>query len=92
MERLSAGLAQIVVHDLAEPERKVRNYVDCGYDFYNRQLSDRCQSVRRQRQRSGAGPRALYENVIEMILDQFTDARAAVNVRNDFEQKIGRFE
>ena len=37
--------SQIVVHDLSEPERKVRKDVDCRDDLENRQLGDGGQRV-----------------------------------------------
>src|SRR5436190_21304952 len=47
-DRTSDWLLQIVVHDLAQAERKVSNDVDSGHDLEHRQLGDGCQSVGRQ--------------------------------------------
>ena len=39
-------------------------------------------------QRRGPGPRALYRDIFEMVLDELADARRAVDMRDNLEQKI----
>src|SRR6185312_11503827 len=87
---LPAWLPQIVVHDIAEAERKVSKDVDRGHDLDDRQLGDGCQSMRRQVQAVGPGPLAFYSDILKMKFDEFADARCAVDMRNDLEEKVRR--
>jgi len=80
------------VGDLAEAECEIANEVNRGDDFEHRQLRDRSKRMGRERDRARAGPRPLERHVLEVIFDELADARAAVDVRNDLEQKIRRRE
>src|SRR5215470_16656388 len=75
--RSSNRLAHVVVHDLAEAERKIRENVDCGNDLDYRQLGDRGQRMRGEPQSCGTGPGALQRNVLEIIFHELAHARAA---------------
>src|ERR1700730_17861383 len=86
---LRGGRLQIVVDDLAEAERDIANEVNRGHDLEHGQLGDRGEGVRRERKRRRARPRALERDVLEIILDELADSRAAVDVRDDLEQKVG---
>src|ERR1700675_1806370 len=39
-------------------------------------------------ERRGPNPRALYRDILEMVFDELADARRAVDMRDDLEQKI----
>src|SRR5262245_34627063 len=65
--RSSDRLGQVVVHDFAEAERQVRENVDGRDNLDDRQLRDRGQRVRGQRQSRRTGPGALQRNVLELI-------------------------
>src|SRR5262245_15114572 len=84
--RSSDRLAQVVVHDFAEAERQIRENVDSRDNLEDRQLGDRGQRMRGQRQGCGPGPSALQRNVLEIIFHELAYARAAVHVRDDFQQ------
>src|SRR5262245_11720853 len=86
--RFSDRLGHIVVHDLAEAERQIRQNVECRDDVNYRQLRDRGERVRGQRQSGRAGPGALHEHVLEMIFYELAYTRAAVDVRDDLQQEI----
>src|SRR5262249_13607714 len=88
----SCRLANVVVHDLAEAERQIRENVDCRDDLEHRQLGDRRQRMGHQRQSRGTGPGALQCNVLEMILHELAHPRAAVDVRDDLQQEIREVE
>src|SRR6202011_4434011 len=88
----SAWLFEVVMHDLAQSERQVGQYVDRGHHLENWQVSYRCQRMRRQMERRRPGPRALERDILEMIFDQFADAWRAVDMRNDLEQEVRRRE
>src|SRR5215469_16146779 len=83
---------EIVVGDLAEAEREIANEMNRGDDLEHRQLGDRGKRMRAERNRARPGPRPLERHVLEVIFDELADARAAVDVRNDLEQKIRRRE
>src|SRR5215831_8612676 len=85
---LRDGRLQVIVDDLAEAERDIANEVNRGHDLEHGQLRDRGQRVRRERKRRRARPRALERDVLEIIFDDLADPRAAVDVRNDLEQKV----
>src|SRR5262245_13728763 len=87
---LRRGRLEIVVGDLAEPEREIADHVDRGHHFEHRQLRHRRQRVRGKRQRRRAGPGALERDVLEIVLNKLADPRAAVDVRDDLEQEVGR--
>src|SRR5215475_7681760 len=70
----SCRLAHVVVHDLAEAERQIRENVDCRDDLDDRQLGDRGQCMRGQRQSCGAGPGTLQRNVLEMVFHELAHA------------------
>jgi hypothetical protein len=89
-EETSAWLLEVVVRDVAQPERQVGQYVDGGHHLENWQVSYGCQRVRRQMERRRPGPRALYRDILEMVFDQFADAWPAVEMRNDLEQEVRR--
>src|SRR6476646_7111393 len=78
------GRGEVVVGDLAEAECEIANEVNRGDDFEHRQLRDRSKRMGRERDRARAGPRPLERHVLEVIFDE----SAAVDVRNDLEQKI----
>src|SRR5215470_9827648 len=82
------SLAHVVVHDLAKAERQIRENVDCRDNLEYRQLGDRGQRMRGQRQSCGAGPGALQGNVLEIIFHELAHARATVDVRDDLQQEI----
>src|SRR5882724_3812972 len=90
--RLLRTRREIVVHDLAEPQREVAEDVHCRDDLQDRQLRHRCHGVRAERQRARAGPRASDRDVLEIVFDQLANAGAAVDMRNDLQEKIGRRE
>src|SRR5215831_15683351 len=90
--RSSDRLGHVVVHDLAEAERQVRENVDCRDDLDDRQLGDRGQRMRGQCQSRGAGPGALQRNVLEMVFHELAHARAAVDVGDDLQQEIRQRE
>src|SRR6516164_11775601 len=81
-------LGHVVVHDLAEAKRQICENVDCRDNLDDRQLSDRSQRMRGQRQSCGAGPGALERNILEIIFHELAHARAAVDVRDDLQQEI----
>src|SRR6516164_3227297 len=85
---LGGGRLQVVVGDLAEAERDIANEVNRGHDLEHGQLRDRGEGMRRERKRRRSRPRALERDVLEIILDELADSRAAVDVRNDLEQKV----
>src|SRR5262249_15656927 len=66
----SCQLAHVVVHDLAEAERQIRENVDCRDDLEHRQLGDRRQRMRGQRQSRGTGPGTLQRNVLQIIFHE----------------------
>src|SRR5215475_1777059 len=76
------SLAQVVVHDLAEAERQIRENVDCRDNLEHWQLGDRGQRMRGQRQSRRASPGALQRNVFEIIFHELAHPRAAVDVRD----------
>ena len=78
------------MHDLAQPERQVGQYVNRGHHLENWEVSYGCQRMRRQMKRRRPGPRALDRDILEMIFDQFADAWRAVDMRNDLEQEVRR--
>src|SRR5215813_7696461 len=85
---LGGGWLQVIVGDLAEAERDIANEVNRGYDLEHGQLRDRGEGMRRERKRRWSRPRALERDVLEIIFDELADSRAAVDVRNDLEQKV----
>src|SRR5664279_3856255 len=88
----SAWLLEVVVYNLAQPERQVGQYVNRGHHLENRQVSYGCQRMRRQMQRCRPGPRAPDRDILELIFDQFADAWRAIDMRNDLEQTVRRSE
>src|SRR5262249_24326739 len=70
-------LGHVVVHDLAEAERQIRENVDCRDDLRYWQFRDRGERMRGQRQSRGAGPGALQNDVLEMIFHELAHAGAA---------------
>src|SRR3954470_13954097 len=91
-EETSAWLLEVVMHDLAQPERQVGQYVNRGHHLENWQISYGCQRMGRQMERRRPGPRALDRDILEMIFDQFADAWRAVDVRNDLEKEVRLLE
>src|SRR5262249_29071202 len=85
---LGGGRLQVIVSDFAETEREIANEVNRGHDLEHGQLRDRGEGVRRERKRRWPRPRALERDVLEIIFDELADARAAVDVGNDLEQKV----
>src|SRR6266446_6896843 len=85
---LGGGWLQVIVDDLAEAERDITNEVNRGYDLEHGQLRDRGEGMRRERKRCRPRPRALERDVLEIIFDELADSRAAVDVRDDLEQKV----
>src|SRR5215470_17118334 len=85
----SLGLHQVVVDDLAEPEGQVGDDVHAGHDLEHRQLGERRQGMRDQRELRRPGPRTLEIDIREVVLDELADARRPVDMRNDLEQEIG---
>src|ERR1700730_1895682 len=79
---------KVVIGDLAEAEGEIADHVDGGNDLEHRQLRDRRERVRVERQRRRTGPGALERDVLEVIFDDLADPRAAIDVRDDLEQKI----
>src|SRR5262249_41990229 len=82
---LRRGL-KIVVGDFAEAEREVANEMNGRDHLEHRQLCDGRKRVRRERNRRGTCPGALERHVLEIIFDQFANARAPSADRRD----IGR--
>ena len=60
-----------------------------GDDFQYRQVSNGCQSVCRQGQSGGPGPGAFHRDLLKAVFDELTDARAAVDMRNELSRKFG---
>src|SRR5262249_26693447 len=85
---LGGGRLQVIVGDFAEAEREIANEVNRGHDLEEGQLRDRGEGIRRERKGRRARPRAFERDVVEIIFDELADARAAVDVRNDLEQKV----
>src|SRR5262249_47671535 len=85
---LGGGAPQVVVGDLAWAERDLATEVNRGHDVEHGHLRDRGEGMRRERKRRRARPRALKRDVVEIIFDELADARTAVDVRNDLEQKV----
>ena len=85
-----AWLLEVVVHDLPQPERQVGQYVNRGHHLENWQVSYGCQRMRRQMERRRPGPRALYRDILEMVFDEFANARRAVDMRNDLEPVVSQ--
>src|ERR1700704_2476501 len=83
---------KIVMHDLAKSQRKVAQNVHGRDNLKDRQFGHRRHGMRAERQRARTGPRALDRDVLEMVLDQFANARAAVDMRDDLQEEIRRGE
>jgi hypothetical protein len=87
-DETSAWLLEVVVHDLAQPERQVGDYVNRGHHSRTgRSATVPTHEATVERRRPG--PCAFDRDVLEMIFDQFADAWRAVDMRNDLEQKFG---
>src|SRR3954453_12213856 len=69
-DRAPDRLLQIVVNDLAQSQRKVCADVNRGHDLEHRQIGHGSEGVRRQGERGGAGPRALQDELLEVIFDE----------------------
>src|SRR5215470_11827709 len=89
---LLRGRREIVMHDLAKSQRQVAQNVHGRDNLKHRQFSHRRHRMRVERQRARAGPRTLDRDVLEIILDQLANARAAVDMRDDLQQEIRRGE
>src|SRR5262245_24741686 len=83
---------EIVMHHLAEAEREIAQNMDGRDDLQHGQFGHRRQGMRGERQGARPDPRALDRDVLEAILDQLADARAAVDMRDDLQQEIRRGE
>src|SRR5262249_38496448 len=77
---------QIIMGDPAHAERQIANEVNSRDDLQHRQFCDRGERMRGECERRRTGPGALEHDILEVILDQFADPRAAVDVRNDLEE------
>src|SRR5215471_2684318 len=80
-------LFQIVEDDFAEPERKVGHVVRGGNDLMHRKPRNVTLGVLEQLQRRRPAPRALERYILQVIADQFADARAAIDVRDDLDHE-----
>ena len=78
--------------DFAEVEREIGDQVDAGNHFAHRQLGNRCEPVRIQRQCRRTGPRAFEHNVTQVVAHQFADERRAIDMRDDLEQEARFFQ
>src|SRR5262245_11365328 len=83
---------KIVMHDLAKSERKVAQDVQGRDNLKDRQFGYRRHGMRAERQRARAGPRPLDRDVLEIVLDQLANARAAVDMRDDLQEEVRRGE
>src|SRR5580704_16743100 len=85
-------LGQIVVHNLAEREREIRNDVKSRDDFQDRQFGERSQRMREQSELSRSRPGTFQIDILKMVFDQLADACCTVDVRQYLEQEVGRRE
>src|SRR5579872_2272552 len=85
-------LMQIVVDDAAEIEGEIGDGVDAGDHLAHRQLGDRGERMRAKLERRGARPCALEHDLSEAITHQLANARRAVDMRHDFQEKSGLCE
>src|SRR5262249_57970653 len=74
------GLRQVVMGDLAERERQIRNQVHRGDHLQDRQLRDWGQRMRPEVQRCRTGPGSLQIDVFQRILYEPADAWSAVAI------------
>src|SRR6185437_8096095 len=87
--RPTMGLSeQIIVHDLAQTERQVRNDVGRRYNLQDGKLRHRRQRMRNQRQRSRPVPSALHVDIQQRIFHQLANAGAAIDVGDNLEQEV----
>ena len=77
-------LPQVIVDDLAKSESEVSSDVNRGNHLENRQFGHRRQGVGRQGKRRRSNPCALQDYVLQVVLDQLTNPRATVHMRNYF--------
>jgi len=91
-ERASHRPLQIIVNDLAQPQGKVCADVNRGHDLENRQIGHVSQGVRHQGEGRGSGPRPFQNDLLKVVFDKLTDARSAVDVRNDLEKEVRLLE
>src|SRR5215469_1220341 len=72
-QRVLGARRQVVMDDLAKPQREVAQEVHRGEDFQDRQLRHWRHSMGAERQRTRSGPRALDRDVLEVIFDKFAN-------------------
>src|SRR3546814_1348615 len=86
----TVGSRQIVVGDAAEAERQIGDQMLGGEHFQDGQIGDGRQGVRAELQGCRAGPGSLEGHVLQVESHQLTDARAAVDMRDNLQQVVDR--
>src|SRR5262249_47307248 len=70
--------SQVVVHDLAEAERQVRDDVCSRNNLEHRQFGQWSESVGEQGESSRSGPRSFEVDVQQLVFDQLANAWRAI--------------
>jgi len=87
--RAALGIVgEIVESNLAVSESKVGNDVMPGYDFEHREACDISDNVSEELQLRRRVPRFLQDDVFQAVAHEFADARCAVDMRNDLQDKL----
>ena len=69
-EHAPFSVLEIVVDDLAEPERQVGDDVRSRDDLAHRQVGDRRERMRPEVERRRAGPGAFHDDVLQPVVDE----------------------
>ncbi len=77
------------MNDFAQSQGEIGENMDGRNDFQHRQISNRRESMRVEFQCGRSYPGAFQMHVLQVILDQFADARRAVHVGDNLEQVVG---
>jgi hypothetical protein len=75
---------EVVVDDLAEAEGEVGENVGCRHDLAHGEIGDGRQRVWPEVKCSRPSPGAFHGHILEPVIDQLEDARAAIDVRDYF--------
>ncbi len=71
----------------SEPKRQIRKNVDAGDDFEHRQRGNGRKRMMKKLERHRSGPCAFNSDILADVAHQLADARCAIHVRDDLQQK-----
>ncbi|ENN84967.1 hypothetical protein RHSP_58650 [Rhizobium freirei PRF 81] len=83
-----SALGEVVVNDFAKTERQIRDEMNGGNHFENRQSRDVGHDMRAEIERRRRSPGFLDGDIGEVIAHQLADPRRGIDMRNDLDQEI----